>query len=292
MTTLAAPTCEFTFTEEHFRAIARLAHENFGLDLQPEKRALVYSRLTRRLRALQLSDFDAYLGRLAGPESADEHAELLSALTTNVTHFFREAHHFDEFRDKVLPGAIAEARAGGRIRFWSAGCSAGQEPYSIALTILDTCPDAASLDIRILATDVDPRILETARTAVYPIEERNALPPRLRDKMTVVGTGPNSFTVRQEARDLVRFGELNLIKDWPLRGPFQAVFCRNVAIYFDKPTQARLWRRFAPLIAPGGMLFIGHSERLSGPATEMFRSAGITSYQRLVDQTAGPEAIS
>ncbi|SLN49110.1 protein-glutamate O-methyltransferase [Roseisalinus antarcticus] len=282
MNTQAVPDVsgEFDFSDAQFKVIAQLAYENFGLDLQPAKRSLVYSRLTRRLRALRLPNFKSYLDLLTGPDGAAEQSEMLSALTTNVTHFFREKHHFDQFRDLILPEAIKSARNGGRVRFWSAGCSAGQEPYSIAMCVLEACPDAARYDIRILATDVDPVILARAKAGLYLSEERDSLPADHKDRMTIAADRPGEFTLVPEVKNLVQFGLLNLVKEWPVRGPFQAIFCRNVAIYFDKLTQARLWSRFAPLLETEGMLFIGHSERISGPAISLFNSTGITSYRR------------
>lgn len=261
MSLLAEPGArEFAFSEAQFHAIANRARERFGLDLAPSKQSLVYSRLVRRIRALKLSGFTEYIALLDGPEGGAEETEMISALTTNVTHFFRERHHFNQLREEVLPPLLETARGGGRVRLWSAGCSAGQEAWSMAFTVLGLCPEAAALDLRILATDIDPAILARAEAGIYPSEEADALPGEVRRAMTEP-VGAEGITVKQSVRSLVRFGRLNLIGDWPLRGPFDAIFCRNVAIYFDKPTQERLWSRFADLLAPGGTIFIGHSER-------------------------------
>lgn len=284
MTVAAQTGGDMRFTDADFTAIARRAQADFGLHLPDTKKDLVYSRLSKRLRQLGLRDFRTYCALLEGPDAAEERTHMLSALTTNVTHFFREGHHFKALRETVLPPLIRAAREKRRVRLWSAGCSAGQEPYSLAFTILDLCPEAGRLDLRILATDVDPQILAQAEAGVYPAEELNSLPESAR-RMT--GPAAGGFAISEKVRELVRFGELNLMHDWPMRGMFDIIFCRNVAIYFDKPTQARLWHRFAGLIPPGGHLFIGHSERVAGAAETAFRSIGVTAYERLSTKVEG-----
>lgn len=269
----------YPFTDADFAVIARRAQADFGLHLTAAKKDLVYSRLTKRLRQLGLADFHAYCRLIESPGSEDERTQMLSALTTNVTHFFREGHHFQSLRTSVLPPLIAAARTGRRLRIWSAGCSAGQEPYSLAFTVLELCPEAARFDIRILATDVDPAILERAREGIYDAEEAKSLPDAVRAQH-IRDAGPGRFAVGDKARALITFNELNLMHDWPMRGPFDVIFCRNVAIYFDKDTQARLWSRFADMLAPGGYLCIGHSERVAGPAVPLLESAGVTTYRK------------
>jgi chemotaxis protein methyltransferase CheR len=269
---------DYPFTDEDFLAIAAIARARFGLNLERAKKQLVYARLARRLRTLGLSDFSEYRARLAGDGGAAEHREMLSALTTNVTQFFRERHHFEFLRADILPGLVARARSGGRVRFWSAGCSAGQEAYSLALEILALCPEAARLDIGILATDIDPVIVGRARKARYPVAERVAIPAAM--ARFLVESDDATFEVGPSARALVTVGELNLIDRWPIRGPFDAILCRNVAIYFDEATRARLWARFADLLLPGAHLLIGHSERLSGPAAAAFEARGVTTYRK------------
>ncbi len=273
---------EFPFSDEDFLDIAARAHAAFGLHLGLAKKQLVYSRLARRLRALGLRDFEGYRAVLRGPEGALEAREMLCALTTNVTQFYRERHHFDLLARDALPGLLRHAEAGGRVRFWSAGCSAGQEAYSLALTILALCPRAPRHDIRILATDVDPVVLERARLGRYPAPERDALPPPAREAHTVAGPD-GTFEMGPAPRALVEIAELNLTEAWPMRRAFDAILCRNVAIYFDAATQARLWTRLADAIVPGGMLLIGHSERLTGPATATLRACGITAYRKTTD---------
>lgn len=267
------------FSDADFKVIADLAMRDFGLNLTSAKRDLVYSRLLKRLRILGLDDFQAYCTLITGPNGIDERNAMLSALTTNVTHFFREEHHFKLMREVALPGLIKTAKEGGRVRIWSSGCSAGPEPYSMAFTILSMFPEAARSNFRILATDVDPEILKKAEAGIYPEEERKGIPEALR--RYTEAAGPGKFTIGQAARELITFGRLNLIEDWPISGPFQMIFCRNVAIYFDKPTQSKLWARFGDMLSPGGHLCIGHSERVLGPAEQMFKAVGITAYQRL-----------
>lgn len=268
-----------TLTDTDFAVIARLAMQDFGLHLTPAKRELVYSRLLKRLNHLGFDQFDEYCRYVQSPNGSEERQAMLSALTTNVTHFFREGHHFQLLREKVLPALIEAARRGGKIRVWSAACSAGQEPYSLAFTILDLCPEAARLNIRILATDVDSQILNRAQTGFYPMEELKAIPESARKYIEIKDKG--SFGIGAGARELITFGNLNLIEVWPVKGPFDVIFCRNVAIYFDKPTQSRLWARFAELLTPDGHLCIGHSERVAGPAENMLRPVGVTAYRRL-----------
>ncbi|EAR52517.1 Putative MCP methyltransferase [Oceanicola granulosus HTCC2516] len=270
-------------SDRQFDAIAALVRRQFGLDLSDRKRALVHARLSRRLRALRLPGFGAYLELLQGPHGADEQAELVSALTTNVTRFFRERHHFDLFREQVLPAALARARAGGRARVWSAGCATGQEAYSLAFTLLAACPEAERYDIRILATDIDQRALDRAEAGIYASHEFAAVPDTISSTTALTdGTG----RIAPSARALVRFRPLNLVAPWPLCRPFEAIFCRNVAIYFDRPAQQALWQRFAALTSPGGWLFIGHSERLSGPAAAAYARAGATAYRRTTGEAA------
>ncbi|NBZ86880.1 CheR family methyltransferase [Stagnihabitans tardus] len=266
------------FSDADFKVIADLAMRDFGLNLTSAKRDLVYSRLLKRLRVLGLEDFREYCALISGPNGTDERNAMLSALTTNVTHFFREEHHFKLLREVALPGLIKTAKEGGRVRIWSAGCSAGPEPYSLAFTVLSMFPEAARSNFRILATDVDPEILKKAEAGIYPEDERKGIPEAF-NRFTE-SAGPGKFTIGRAARELITFGRLNLIEDWPISGPFQVIFCRNVAIYFDKPTQSRLWARFGDLLSPGGHLCIGHSERVLGPAEQMFKAVGITAYQR------------
>jgi chemotaxis protein methyltransferase CheR len=271
---------EFAFTEGDFRKIAAMVHGDAGIALHETKATLVYSRLAKRLRALGLSSFQDYCALVAGQDGVDERQRMLAALTTNVTRFFREPHHFDHLRQKVLPPLLSAARAGGKVRLWSAACSSGQEPYSAAMTILSLMPEAPNLDIKILATDIDPNMVVEARNGVYAEGLMAGVSEEYRRRWTAPAAGrPGFVQVADEARALVTFNELNLIGDWPMKGKFSAIFCRNVAIYFDDATQAKLWSRFAPLLPVGGTLYIGHSERVAGPASVHFEPDGITTYR-------------
>lgn len=266
-------------SDAQFESISEIALREFGLSMPNSKKPLVQSRLSKRIRELCLKDFDAYIKKCVGPgSSADELTKLLSALTTNVTHFFRENHHFELLSKEVLPPLIERARAGGRVRLWSAGCSSGQEAYSMAITLLESCPDASKLDIKILATDIDPAILERATAGTYPqdalTDEFRAIRNKYFDQ-----NGSDELKVKSEVSRLVSFGQINLIAQWPVKGPFDVVFCRNVAIYFDKATQASVLKGFCNVLAPTGYLMIGHSERLSGPAASMLQSVGVTAYR-------------
>jgi chemotaxis protein methyltransferase CheR len=198
---------------------------------------------------------------------------MLAALTTNVTRFFREPHHFESLASTDLPGLIRIAKSGGRVRLWSAGCSSGQEPYSMALVILGQLPEAADLDVRILASDIDPVMVGQAREGRYSDDSIAAIPSELRRWLQKDGS---SWRMGEQVRRLIAFRELNLMDAWPMKGRFHVIFCRNVAIYFDDPTQARLWDRFADVLEPSGRLYIGHSERVS---SSRFESDGLTAYR-------------
>ncbi|MCA6335827.1 MAG: protein-glutamate O-methyltransferase CheR [Phenylobacterium sp.] len=272
---------EYSFTREDFRTIAALIYEQSGIALAETKASLVYSRLAKRLRKLGLPAFSDYCALVASPEGAAERSAMLNSLTTNVTRFYREPHHFVHLRDEVLRPAIPFLKSGGRMRLWSAACSSGQEPYSMALTLLSVLPDAQRFDIKILATDIDSRILDQARDAVYPDDLVAPIPAAQRDRwMHRDPSDRYAWIMGEEVRSLVTFKELNLIGDWPVRGPFDAIFCRNVMIYFDDPTQERICARFAPLLAPDGRLYIGHSERVSAKVSSLV-SDGLTVYRRV-----------
>lgn len=271
---------EFVLTAEDFHKISAVIHAHAGIALAETKAALVYSRLARRLRLLGLESFNDYCALISGAEGLDERQAMLTALTTNVTRFFREPHHFDFLRDRVMPRLAETARRGGRVRLWSAACSSGQEPYSMAITVLAALPEAAELDVKILATDIDPRILDEAREGAYSDDAIQPVPPALRGawfRRTAMGV-QRPWRVSDEVQSLVAFRELNLIGDWPMQGRFDAIFCRNVVIYFDEPTQEQVWSRFIPKMNPGATLCIGHSERVTGPAASRLASAGLTTY--------------
>jgi chemotaxis protein methyltransferase CheR len=272
---------DYLFRTEDFNRIAAMLHSDAGIYLPDSKATLVYSRLAKRLRSLGLQSFHDYCELVAGEDGIDERQRMLVSLTTNVTSFFREPHHFDMLRSDILPPLLQAAKAGRRVRIWSAGCSKGHEPYSIAMTVLALMPDAADFDVRILATDIDTDVLEEGRAGRYDQSLVASAPQAERRRGFVPLTAADNqiLSVTQEMRRLVSFRELNLIGKWPMKGSFDVIFCRNVVIYFDDETQSKIWTRFSSLLVPNGVLFIGHSERLSGPAQALFTNFGTTAYR-------------
>jgi chemotaxis protein methyltransferase CheR len=280
---VASDNGDLLMTPEDFGRIAAMLHADAGIHLAETKAALVFARLAKRLRSLGLQSFRDYCALVDSQEGLGERKTMLAALTTNVTKFFREPHHFDHLATCVLPPLVEAARRGGKIRLWSAACSNGQEPYSIALTLLSVMPDAAKYDVKVLATDIDPSMLEEADRGVYSETAVAAVPAALRARWFVRVGGKAGETgqlaVSDKLRAIVTFRELNLVGPWPMKGLFQAIFCRNVAIYFTEATQRELWSRFLPRLEPGGTLYVGHSERVTGPAAEALQPGGITTYR-------------
>ena len=260
---IPVPDGEFAFTWSEFREIAALVHGEAGIVLSEAKVNLVYSRLAKRLRAIGLRSFREYCELLRSKAGSGEKQAMISAMTTNVTRFFREPHHFEHLVEDVLPPLIAGARRGDRVRIWSAGCSSGEEPYSIALTLLKMMPDALSHDILILATDIDPEMIARGRAATYTQSQAAGIPEDLRGSAFEKGRIGPDYRISECARSLIRFNELNLLGTWPMRGRFDVIFCRNVVIYFDEETQNEIWGRFASVMPDGGHLCIGHSERIA-----------------------------
>lgn len=270
----SSPSTEFRMTDDQFRRIAERVFATCGIVLKDHKRQMIYTRLARRLRALGLDDFGAYLDLLEGRDGAQELQEFTNAVTTNLTSFFREAHHFDHLRSTLLePAAAAPGRA--RVRIWSAGCSTGEEPYSIALSALAS-KAAERCDLRILATDLDTKVLSKAEAGVYPADRAADVPADVRAGLSRRG---DQVEASRAARDLIAFRRLNLLHDWPFSGPFDVIFCRNVLIYFDAATKASLVDRFAKVLAPNGVLYLGHSESLLGEHA-LLTSEGRTIYRR------------
>jgi len=271
---------EYLFTADDFRQIATLIKDASGIHLTEAKAPLVYSRLAKRLRTTGISSFSDYCAFVTSDDGVEERNNMLNALTTNVTRLFREPHHFDMLKSTVLPPLLAQAKRGGRVRLWSSACSSGEEPYSIALTILSMMPDAASLDIKILASDIDKNILDKAQRGVYRSSNVDAVPKALKQKyFEKSDRAGDEWRVTDAAKKLITFRRLSLITPWPVKGPFDVIFCRNVVIYFDDSTQQQLWQKFQNVMSPGGWLFIGHSERVSGPAAASFSSQGFTAYR-------------
>lgn len=279
---ISAPADDLRIDERSFRRLSDILHRESGIVLSDGKQNLVVSRMSRRLRELGLAGYSDYCAFLEGKGGADERGRLVSMLTTNVTRFFREHHHFDTLDRDILPGLIRHARGGGRVRIWSAGCSTGEEPYGIAMRVLEQMPDAAAHDVRILGTDIDPKVIATGQAGLYSGIDDKHLPAKLRDRyFDTVDGQPGMIRVSDKLRKLVTLAELNLLRDWPMQGRFDVIFCRNVVIYFDAATRATLWTRFADALTRGGQLFLGHSERVNPAAEARFQPVGITQYTRV-----------
>jgi chemotaxis protein methyltransferase CheR len=278
---LAAPRArEFDFGNEDFEALRKLVKEITGINLSDQKRELVYGRLARRLRALHLRTFAEYRDLLAS-DGGREIGEFCNAITTNLTSFFRESHHFDYLREQVLQPLAADRAASRRLRIWSAGCSTGEEPYSIAMTVLESIPDLRTWDIKILATDLDSDVLAKAQRGIYAAERVRAIGAQRLGRFFAERRGREgaTFEVKPELTSLITFKQLNLMHPLPMKGPLDAIFCRNVVIYFDKDTQRELFSRVAQLQRPGQLLFLGHSESLF-KVSESYSSIGKTIYRR------------
>ena len=267
---------EISLSDREFTRVKSRVYQVAGISLSDAKRTLVVSRLSKIVRSLGLGSFDAYLDYLERSGSGPDGQEFVNALTTNLTRFFREDHHFEHLRAYV--GTLIEQKPRGtRLRIWSAGCSTGQEPYTIGMDLLAAFPELRRWDFKILATDIDTAVIAKAAGGVYPENELAGLSPERARMLEKLGDGKIRIPIA--ARDLVSFKPLNLIaSSWPMKGPFDAVFCRNVAIYFDKPTQGQVFSRLGKLLAPEAFLYIGHSENL-GSGGEGFRLVGKTIYQ-------------
>jgi len=269
----------FAFTSEDFREICSMLHEDAGIYLTDSKASLVYSRLAKRLRALGLESFRDYCALVKGKNGVDERQKMLAALTTNVTKFFREPHHFENLK-QLVSQRIPEIRKGGRLRLWSAACSNGQEPFTMAMVVLSVLPDAARYDVKILATDIDPTMVAAGRAGIYEDDAVSAVPQAMRSRWFEPVAGlKGHWQASQDLADLISFRELNLVGAWPFKGPFDAIFCRNVVIYFEESTQVAIWQRFVPMLLPHGRLYIGHSERVTGPSAAALEADGITTYK-------------
>ncbi len=269
---------EFEFTPRDFEYIRKLVSERTGIVLGDHKTDLVYSRISRRLRQLKLSSFNDYLAIIEKGDDT-ELVEFTNALTTNLTAFFREPHHFDYLAETLLPDLLRN-KQDKKLRIWSAGCSSGEEPYSIAMVVREIIP--ASWDVRILATDLDSNMVSKARAGVYTLERVEGISKQRLKRWVLRGKGEKSALVKMSSKlqELITFKQLNLMHEWPLRGPFDFIFCRNVVIYFDKETQKKLFSQFADVLRPDGHLFIGHSESLY-KVSDRYKLIGKTIYQKI-----------
>ena len=272
---------DITLTREDMKFIAALVYEQAGIVIREHKEAMTRGRLARRVKALGLGSVAEYCAFLKTPQAASELPELINAVTTNHTAFFRERHHFDHLRREVMPRLVQE-RAGrrGRIRIWSSACSSGEEAYSIAASCREAIGPRSDLDFRILATDIDTDILARAEAGIYPADLFERLPADVKPSMRLeAGSTRGDARISEELRRMVAFKRLNLIETWPMKGPFDVIFCRNVFIYFDTQTKASILDRFVALLSPGGFLYLGHSESLPQPHPNL-RLIGRTIYER------------
>lgn len=268
---------EFSFTEKHFKKVKAELYDHAGIVLADHKQDMAYNRLVRRLRELDLNNFDHYFEVLN--ENPEEFSQFINALTTNLTAFFRENHHFEFVKNTIVPEVAQSGEK--KLRIWSAGCSLGEEPYSLAIALLSGKVDVSHWDVRILATDIDSKVLNSAQSGTYAYDRVQSLSTKLLKEYFLKGAGDHAGQVqaRKVIQELIRFKYLNLMQEWPMSGPFDFIFCRNVMIYFDKNTQADLLKRMYGLLKPKGYLFVGHSEALARHDCH-FNLIGKTIYQK------------
>jgi chemotaxis protein methyltransferase CheR len=268
-------------SDEEFERVRALLKKRTGIHLTDLKRRLVITRLAPRVRCTRKKSYTEYLD-LVEDVAEEESEHFLNALTTNVTHFFREPHHFELLRKRVLPALSERPAARRRLRFWSAACSTGEEAYSLAIALLDAGIVSSGVDVRVLATDIDSRVLAHAEQGVYQHDRVEKLPDDVLRRHFWRGTGSRAGLVRvkEPVRELVHFTRLNLFDPWPMTGPFDVIFCRNVFIYFEPEARDGLTQRFHDILSPRGYLFLGHSESMTGPAGSLFQALGQTLFQK------------
>ncbi|EJL80327.1 methylase of chemotaxis methyl-accepting protein [Polaromonas sp. CF318] len=277
---------DFLLTDHDFSKIRTLIHQRAGIALSTQKRQMVYSRLARRLRELRLTEFASYLRFLEADPQGDEWQQFTNALTTNLTAFFREAHHFPVLAEHAKKCAQP-------MSVWCSAASTGEEPYSIAMTLIEALGERAASAASVMATDIDTQVLAKAQAGIFTMEQVSKLSPARLKRFFLKGAGAQAgkVRIRPEVAAMVKFGQLNLLDaKWALREPFDAIFCRNVMIYFDKPTQGRILQRFAPLMKPHGLLFAGHSENFSF-ASDTFRLKGQTVYELVAPGMKAEKAL-
>jgi len=270
---------EFEFTKADFDRVRRIVHDHAGISLADSKQNLIYNRLSRRLRILNFYDFNHYLTFVEGEGHDQEFTHLINAVTTNLTFFFREIHHFDYLSEQLFPSLIKANAQSKKVRIWSAGCSTGEEPYSIAIVAKEAFPP--DWDVQIHASDLDTNVINTAEMGVYQMESLKGVSAERVKRWFFKGSGQNEgmVKVKSELQALIHFQQVNLMHNWPWKERFDIIFCRNVVIYFDKPTQQKLFMRYHELLNDQGHLFIGHSESLY-KVSEQFNLLGKTIYQK------------
>lgn len=273
---------DFHFTDKDFNEIRTLVKTHTGITLSDAKKNMVYSRLSRRLRQLDIHAFKDYI-KLIKSDQSDEFTNFTNAITTNLTSFFRENHHFDYLKNTVLPGLFADKTRGKKIRIWCCASSTGEEPYSIAITVKEAMPKNETWDVKIIATDLDSNVLQKAESGIYDVERIDGIKANTRKLWFWKGKGKNEGVVRvnPELQEMITFKQLNLLNNWPFSGPFDIVFCRNVVIYFDKDTQRVLFDRIANVMSKNNPhLFIGHSESLF-KVSDRYKLIGQTIYTKI-----------
>ncbi len=269
---------EFEYSWEDFNFLRSLSNNYSGIIANDDKFDMFYSRLAKRLRVLQIKTFRQYCQYLENNHE-QEFSEFINAITTNLTAFFREKHHFDYLKKVLIPELIVKKQTNKQIKVWSAGCSTGEEAYSLAITLLENLP--LDFQIKILATDLDTQVLNVAKNGEYPLERSSGLSEEILKKWFKKGIGKNQGKIKakSELQHIIRFKQLNLMHEWPMTGPFDFIFCRNVLIYFDRDIKQKLIQRYQSLLPIGTRLFIGHSESLHQLDTG-FDLIGNTIYQR------------
>lgn len=270
---------EFEFTWDDFNFLRKLSSEYSGILVPDEKFDMFYSRLSKRIRVLGLSDFKSYSNFLKNNHEA-EFTEFINAITTNLTSFFREKHHFEFLKDKLIPELIKKNQSTKVIKAWSAGCSTGEEPYSIVMTLLENLP--SNWEVKLLATDLDTKVLETAANGIYSRETVTNISEARLKRWFHNGKGAqiNKVKVKAELQACIRFRQLNLMQEWPMQQPFDFIFCRNVFIYFDRETKCTIAQRYSSLLPMDAYLFIGHSETIQHGNTD-FELLGHTIYKKV-----------
>lgn len=269
---------DYTITSKEFEQFRALIYQSCGISLNESKKILLVSRLSKRLRALELDSFQAYYDMVSGETDGDEFTLLLDLVSTNKTDFFREPKHFDFLRERILP-TLQSTR---RVRIWSSASSSGEEPYTIAMTLYDSVPDPERWDFQILASDISTRVLARAALGIYEDERVRDLSPDLVERHFLKGKGGRAgmIKVKPHVSQMVRYRRINLMDEtFPIKSPLDLIFCRNVMIYFDRPTQAQLVNKFHRYLKPGGYLFIGHSESLQR-LDQPFKAVALTIYQK------------
>jgi len=259
---------DLVLTEKEFRSISQIVYDHCGINLHAGKKELVRARLAKRLRAGNFKTFPEYMDYVLADKTGMEFSILIDSISTNLTSFFREDQHFKYMENVFLPDLLERKKAqrNFKIRAWSAGCSSGEEPYTISIVLNEALKGQGRWDTKILATDISTNILAMAKKGMYSEERIAPVPPALKQKYLICHKtkGEKVYEVSQNLRDMIVFSYLNLMKDWPVKGPIDFIFCRNVMIYFDKPTQSVLINRYWDLLESGGILFTGHSESLTG----------------------------